>query len=140
MLISIPKLVFLKFQPKPIFGANLSRKSRIVYPVWKLTQNVYRGYDCKDNEEGLEEKTKMNNCIKCLLLFIFLLKLTVNFESIQECWVNGIIEIIKIFHIEKALLQPNFETRSKLHINLYKTGIWTQLLINCRNFLCLFLA
>ena len=35
---------------------------------------------------------------------------------------NEIIVTVKIFHIKKVLLQSNFETRSKLHINLYIMG------------------
>ena len=66
---------FLKFRPKPIFWANLSRKIRTVYVAWKLTHRVShrdtRGCDCKDIEEGLEAKLKMNDCIKYLLLVYF---------------------------------------------------------------------
>ena len=36
--------------------------------------------------------------------------------------INGIIVAIRIFLIKKVSLQPNFKTRSRLHIKIYVTG------------------
>ena len=60
-----------------------------------------------------------------LVFLIFLSQLKVKTEAINKIVlelliVNGII--VAIFLIKKVLLQPNFETRSKLHINLYIKG------------------
>ena len=71
MQILIPKLVFWNSITKSIFCANLIQESLIVRFAWKLTHRVSRACDCKDTEEGLEAKIKMNNCIKCLLLLYF---------------------------------------------------------------------
>ena len=59
-----------------------------------------------------------------LVVLIFLSQLKVKTEAINKIMlelliVNGIIVAIRIFLIKKVLLQPNFETRSRLHINLY---------------------
>ena len=49
---------------------------------------------------------------------IFSLKLKEKIKAINERILdNETIVTSKIFHIKKALLQPSFETRSKLHIN-----------------------
>ena len=37
---------------------NLSQKSRVVYSAWKLTHSVSWGCDCKDTEDGLEQRQK----------------------------------------------------------------------------------
>ena len=37
-------------------------------------------------------------------------------------WINGIIVAIKIFLIKNFSPQPHFETRSRLHRNLYIMG------------------
>ena len=62
-----------------------------------------------------------------LVVLIFLSQLKVKTEAINKIMlelliVNGIIVAIRIFFIKKVLLQPNFETRSRLHINLYIMG------------------
>ena len=36
--------------------------------------------------------------------------------------INGIIVAIRIFLIKKVSLQPNFKTRSRLHIKIYVMG------------------
>ena len=61
------------------------------------------------------------------VVLIFLLQLKVKTEAINKIMlelliVNGIIVAIRIFLIKKVSLQPNFETRSRLHINLYIMG------------------
>ena len=71
MLILIPTLVFSNSKPKSIFWANFCQKSQIVYFAWKLADRVSRGCDCKDREEGLKAKIKMNDCIRCLLFIYF---------------------------------------------------------------------
>ena len=67
MLILILILVFSNFKPKFVFWTNLSRKTWILHSARKLVQSIL-GCDCKNTRQGLEEKIKMNNCIKCLLL------------------------------------------------------------------------
>ena len=62
-----------------------------------------------------------------LVVLIFLLQLKVKTEAINKIMlelliVNGIIVSIRIFLIKKVSLQLNFETRSRLHINLYIMG------------------
>ena len=62
-----------------------------------------------------------------LVVLIFLSQLKVKTEAINKIMlelliVNGIIVAIRIFLIKKVSLQPNFETRSRLHINLYIMG------------------
>ena len=56
------------------------------------------------------DKLIKNDCIKCLLLLCLdrsqNKKLS---QSKKECWINGIIVTIKIFLIDKALLQPKLE-------------------------------
>ena len=61
-------LVFWNSKPKSIFWTNLSQETWILYFAWKLVHRVSSGCDCKNTEQGLEEKIKMNNCVKCLLL------------------------------------------------------------------------
>ena len=39
--------------------------------------------------------------------------------STKERWINEIIVAILIFLIKNVLLQPKFEKRLKLHVNLY---------------------
>ena len=68
MLILISILVFSNFKPKSIFWTNLSQKTWILHFAWKLVHRVSWGCDCKNTEQGLEKKIKMNNCINCLLL------------------------------------------------------------------------
>ena len=68
MLILISILVFWNSKPRSIFWTNLSQKIRILHFAWKLVHTVSWECDCKNTEQGLEEKIKMNNCIKCLLL------------------------------------------------------------------------
>ena len=68
MLILILRLVIWNSKPKFIFWTNLSRKTWIPHSAWKLVHRVSWGCDCKNTEQGLEEKIKMKNCIKCLLL------------------------------------------------------------------------
>ena len=68
MLILIRRLVFWNSEPKFIFWTNLSQKIWIIYFSWKLVHRVSWGPECKNTEQRLEEKTKMNNYIKCLLL------------------------------------------------------------------------
>ena len=62
-----------------------------------------------------------------LVVFLFSSQLKVKTEAINKIMlellvVNRIIVAIRIFLIKKVLLQPNFETRSRLHINLYIMG------------------
>ena len=62
-----------------------------------------------------------------LVVLIFLLQLKAKTEAINKIMleliiVNGIIVAMRIFLIKKVSLQPNFETRSRLHINLYIMG------------------
>ena len=62
-----------------------------------------------------------------LVVLIFLSQLKVKTEAINKIMLelllaNGIIVAIRIFLIKKVLPQPNFETRSGLHINLYIMG------------------
>ena len=62
-----------------------------------------------------------------LVVLIFLSQLKVKTEAINKIMlelliVNGIIVAIRIFLIKKVSLQPNFETRSRLHIDLYIMG------------------
>ena len=62
-----------------------------------------------------------------LVVLIFLSQLKVKTEAINKIMlelliVNGIIVAIGIFLIKNVLLQPNFETRPILHINLYIMG------------------
>ena len=62
-----------------------------------------------------------------LVVLIILSQLKVKTEAINKIMlelliVNGIIVAIRIFLIKKVSLQPNFETRSRLHINLYIMG------------------
>ena len=62
-----------------------------------------------------------------LVVLIFLSQLKVKTEAINKIMlelliVNEIIVAITIFLIKKVSLQPNFETRSRLHINLYIMG------------------
>ena len=62
-----------------------------------------------------------------LVVLIFLSQLKAKTEAINKIMselliVNGIIVAIRIFLIKKVSLQPNFETRSRLHINLYIMG------------------
>ena len=64
MMILILRLAMQNSKPKFMFWANLSQKCRILHFAWKLLHRV----SCKDIEEGLVAKMKMNNCIKCLLL------------------------------------------------------------------------
>ena len=62
------RLVFWNSKPKSIFWLNLSKKTWILHCAWKLIHRVSSGCDWKNTEQGLEEKIKMINCIKCLLL------------------------------------------------------------------------
>ena len=64
----IMRLVFWNSRPKSFFWTNLSQKTWILHFAWKLVHRVSWGCDCKNGEQGLEEKSKMINCIKCLLL------------------------------------------------------------------------
>ena len=62
-----------------------------------------------------------------LVVLIFSLQLKVKTEAINKIMlelliVNGIIVAIRIFLIKKVSLQQNFETRSRLHVNLYTMG------------------
>ena len=62
-----------------------------------------------------------------LIVVIFLSQLKVKTETINKMMleiqiVNGIIVAIRISLIKKVSLQPSFETRSKLHINIYIMG------------------
>ena len=62
-----------------------------------------------------------------LVVLIFLSQLKVKTEAINKIMlglliVNGIITAIRIFLIKKVSFQPNFETRSRLHIDLYIMG------------------
>ena len=62
-----------------------------------------------------------------LVVLIFLLQLKIKTVAIKKIMLellitNGIIVAIRIFLIKKVLLQPNFETRPRLHINLYIMG------------------
>ena len=66
MLILISILVFPNFKPISIFWTDLN--SSILHSAWKLVHRVSWGCDCKNTEQGLEEKINMNNCFKCLLL------------------------------------------------------------------------
>ena len=68
MLILISILIFSNFKPKSVFWTNLSLKTWIFHFAWKLIHRVSCGCDCKNTKQGLEEKIKINNCIKCLLL------------------------------------------------------------------------
>ena len=43
-------------------------------------------------------------------------------QSRKECWINEIIVTVKIVNMKAVLLQSNFETKSKLHINLELVG------------------
>ena len=61
-------LVLWNSKPKSIFWPNLSRKTSILHFAWKLVYRVPWGCDCTNKKQGLEEKIKMNNCNKCLLL------------------------------------------------------------------------
>ena len=75
MLILILRLVFWNTKPKSIFWTNLNKKTWILHFVWKLVHRVSWGCDCKNcknTEQGLGEKIKMSNCIKCLLLISLL--------------------------------------------------------------------
>ena len=61
------------------------------------------------------------------LVFLFSSQLKVKTEAINKIMLelllaNGIIVAIRIFLIKKVLPQPNFETKSRLHINLYIMG------------------
>ena len=56
---------------KWISWANLSRERWILHFAWKLVYRVFWGCDCKNTEEGLEAKIKMNNFIRCFLLLYF---------------------------------------------------------------------
>ena len=61
-----------------------------------------------------------------LVVLIFLSQLKVKTEPISKMLelliVNGIMVAITIFLIKKVSLQPNFETRSRLHTDLYIMG------------------
>ena len=62
-----------------------------------------------------------------LAVLIFLSQVKVKTEAINKIMlelliVNGIIVAIRIFLIKKVSLQPNFETKSRLYINLYIMG------------------
>ena len=62
-----------------------------------------------------------------LVFLIFLSQLKVKTETINKIMlelliVNRTIVAIRIFLIKKVSLQPNFETKSRLHINLYIMG------------------
>ena len=61
------------------------------------------------------------------VVLIFLSQLKVETEAINKIMfelliVNGIIVAIRIFLIKNFSLQPNFETRSRLHIDLSIMG------------------
>ena len=61
------------------------------------------------------------------VVLIFLSQLKVKTKVINKIMlklliINGIIVAIRIFLIKEVLLQPNFETRSRLHINLCIMG------------------
>ena len=87
MLILIPIFVLSNFEPNslgywflfwdqffetrnmnPFFRQIWVKKSWILHHAWKLVHRISWGCDCKDIEEGLQAKIKLNNCIKCLLL------------------------------------------------------------------------
>ena len=68
MLILILRLVYWNSKPKSIFRTNLSRKIWILYFAWKLVHRFSWGFDCRNTEQSLEEKIKMDNYIKFLLL------------------------------------------------------------------------
>ena len=72
MLILISILVFWNSKPKSIFWTNLSQKIRILHFAWKLVDKVFWGCDCMNKEQGLEEKIKMNNYIKCFVALVSL--------------------------------------------------------------------
>ena len=64
----------------------------------------------------LRSKNVLSACCSYILIVAQSKKLN---QSTKERWINGIIVAIKIFLIKKVLLQPNFKTRSRLHINFY---------------------
>ena len=122
MLILILILVFINFKPKSILWTNLSRKTWILHFVWKLLHRVSWGCDCKNTEQGLEEKIKMNNCIKCLLLLYLYCRSKskkLN-QPTKECWINGVIIAIKI--VKKVLLQPKLWNKIKTIYKLLHNG------------------
>ena len=62
-----------------------------------------------------------------LFALIFLSQLKVKSEAINKIMfvlliIKGIINETRIFLITKFFLQPNFETRSRMRINLYIMG------------------
>ena len=62
-----------------------------------------------------------------LFALIFLSQLKVKTEAINKIMfvlliIKGIINETRIFLITKFFLQPNFETRSRMRINLYIMG------------------
>ena len=106
MLILILRFVFWNSKPKSIFWTKLSLKNWILHFAWKLVHRVSGGCDWKNTEQGLEEKIKMINCIKCLLLlYLIVAKSKKLNQSTKECRINGIIVAIKILIIKKVLLQ-----------------------------------
>ena len=110
MLIPNPDLDFCSFSPQIHFCANL-----------RMWLSEYR--------ERFERKIKIidklikNDCIKCLLLLCLYRSQNNKLSQWKkECWINGIIVTIKIFLIDKALLQPKLWNKMKTTYKLLHNG------------------
>ena len=62
-MILILALVFWISKPKSILCANLSGKKFFSTLPGSWYARVSRGCDCKNTDQGLEAKIKINNCI-----------------------------------------------------------------------------
>ena len=129
MLILILRLVFWNSKPKSIFWTNLSQKTWILHFAWRPVHRVSWGWDCKNTEQGLEEKIKWIIILSACCSYVFIVaKSKKQNRSTKECRINRISVAIEIFLIKKVLLQPKLWNKIEtayelLHIGVHLTCI-----------------
>ena len=103
-------------------------KNWILHFAWRVKHRVSLGCDWKNTEEGLEEKIKIINCIKCLLL-LYLYRSSYIFIVVKN-WINqqknveemGLLLQSKFLLLKNVLLQPKLWNKIKTTYKLLHNG------------------
>ena len=117
LLILILRLVLWNSKPKSIFQHIWVEKVEFSTFPGSLCTEYFKDVIVRIHRKVWKQRQKWLIVLSVCYSHIFIVTKSKNWRNLQK--INGITVAIKIFFIKQILLQPNFETRLRLYINLY---------------------